>query len=90
MSFNKVASTGSDTFTISLKSSPAGATITYSRVGEKPLEYSSPTDVEQATFPYAMWTFNFTMGLCSVAKKPNPYIEKSPNLNVQMTNCSKK
>lgn len=85
-----IAETGSDTFTISLKSTPPGATISYKRVGEKYQDYSSPTDVAQASFPYAMWTFRFAIGHCEVIKVPNPYIEKSPNLNASMQNCSKK
>jgi hypothetical protein len=85
-----IADAGSDTFTISLKSTPPGAAISYRRVGEKYQDYSSATDVEQASFPYAMWTFRFTIGHCEVVRFPNPYIEKSPNLNVSMLNCSKR
>jgi len=88
--YHKIADTGSDTFTMSLKSSPPGAAISYRRVGEKYQDYSKPTDVEQATFPYAMWTFRFVLGKCEVVKYPNPYIETSPNLSVEMQNCSRK
>ena len=87
--YRMIADTGSDTFSISMKSTPQGATISYKRVGEEYQEYSSTTDVGQATFPYALWTFRFTIGHCEIVKHPNPYIEKSPNLNVQMRNCRK-
>ena len=88
--YRKIAETGSDSFTISLQSSPPGATISYRRVGEKYQDYTKPTDVAQANFPYAMWTFQFTLGTCVVVKYPNPYIETSPNLNVDMQNCTQK
>lgn len=88
--FNMIAGTGSDTFTISLRSTPPGAAISYRRIGEDYQDYSSPTDVDQATFPYAMWTFRFSMNHCEVIKKPNPYIERSPNLTVSMLGCEKR
>lgn len=88
--FNMIAGTGSDTFTISLRSTPPGASISYKRIGEDYQDYSSPTDVDQATFPYAMWTFRFTIDHCDVIKKPNPYIERSPNLTVSMLDCVKR
>jgi hypothetical protein len=88
--FNMIAETGSETFTISLRSTPPGAAIAYKRIGEGYQDYSSPTDVDQATFPYAMWTFKFTLNHCDVVKHPNPYIEKSPNLTVSMQECQKR
>lgn len=87
---NAVADSGSDTFTISLKSSPPGATISYMRIGEPYQDYSRPTNIDQATFEYSLWTFRFTLGHCVVVKHPNPYVEKSPNLNADMQNCRKK
>ena len=88
--FLRVADSKSTSFTISLRSTPPGASISYKRIGESYQDYSTPTDVDQATFPYALWTFRFTMGHCEVVKHPNPYIEKSPNLNAVMQNCPKK
>jgi hypothetical protein len=85
----QIADSQSDTFTISLKSTPPGATISYKRLCEPYQDYSSPTDVEKATFPYAMWTFRFTVKDCCIIKKPNPYIEKSPNLDPPMNECLK-
>ena len=86
--YRKVADTGSDSFTISLRSSPSGAAISYRRIGEQYQDYSRSTDVDQATFPYAMWTFRFKLGKCEVVRFPNPYIETSPNLTVDMQNCT--
>lgn len=86
--YNVMADSRSDTFTISLRSSPSGATISYMRIGEPYQEYTKTTNVDEATFEYSMWTFKFTLGHCIVVKHPNPYIEKSPNLNVDMQNCS--
>lgn len=88
--FLQIEKSGSTTFTISLRSSPPGATISYKRIGEGYQDYSALTDVPQATFPYALWTFRFRLGNCEVVKTPNPFIEKSPNLNAQMQNCQKK
>jgi hypothetical protein len=88
--YNVIADSGSDTFTISLRSSPPGATISYMRIGEPYQEYSKLTNVDQASFEYSMWSFKFTLGNCIVVKHPNPYVEKSPNLNADMTNCLKK
>lgn len=88
--FLQIGKSGSTTFTISLRSSPPGATISYKRIGEGYQDYSALTDVPQATFPYALWTFRFRLGNCEVVKTPNPFIEKSPNLNAQMQNCQKK
>ncbi|HEY1804630.1 MAG TPA: hypothetical protein VGG45_09115 [Terracidiphilus sp.] len=86
--YNVLADSRSDTFTISLRSSPPGATISYMRIGEPYQEYTKKTNVDEATFDYSMWTFKFTLGHCVVVKHPNPYIEKSPNLTVDMQNCS--
>jgi hypothetical protein len=88
--FLKVAESGSTTFTISLKSSPPGATVSYKRLGEQYQDLSPLTDLPPTPFPYALWTFRFKMGNCEVVKTPNPYIEKSPNLNPSMQNCEKK
>lgn len=88
--FNTVAQRGTDEFTISLRSVPPGAVVSYKRLGEKYQDYSSPTNVDQATFPYAMWTFRFTINHCDVFKKPNPYVEQSPNLTVLMRDCVKR
>jgi hypothetical protein len=88
--FLKIADTGSTSFTISLKSSPPGATVSYKRIGEKYQDYTSVTDIPNATFPYALWTFRFVLGECVVVKTPNPYIEKAPNLNPAMQSCVKK
>ncbi len=88
--YHMIIRTGSDTFTISLRSTPPGAAISYRRIGEAYQDYSSPTDVDQATFPYAMWTFRFTINHCDVIKRPNPYIEQSPNLTVSMLDCVKR
>ncbi|MGA7342928.1 MAG: hypothetical protein WBX18_20160, partial [Terracidiphilus sp.] len=88
--YNVMADSRSDTFTISLKSSPPGATISYMRIGEPYQEYTKLTNVDQASFEYSMWSFKFTLGNCVVVKHPNPYVEKSPNLNVDMTNCVRK
>ena len=85
--FLSIAESGSTTFTISLKSSPPGASVSYKRIGENYQDYSKPTDVNEATFPYALWSFRFTLGHCEIVKNPNPYIEKSPNLNPSMKNC---
>ena len=87
---NTISQRGTDEFTISLRSTPPGAAISYKRIGEDYQDYSSPTNVDQATFPYAMWTFRFTINHCDVIKKPNPYIEQSPNLTVSMLDCVKR
>jgi hypothetical protein len=88
--FQKISETRSTTFRIDLKSSPPGASISYGRLREPFQEWSAPTDVQQAEFPYALWTFVFKMGSCGIVKKPNPFIEKNPNLTVSMQNCRKK
>ena len=88
--FLLIGQSGAATFTISLRSTPSGASISYKRIGEDYQDYSKTTDIDQATFPYALWTFRFTLGKCVVVKAPDPYIEKSPNLNASMLNCIKK
>lgn len=88
--FLKIAETGSDHFSLSLRSTPPGASVSYKRIGELYTDYSSPTDIGQAEFPYAIWTFRFKLGTCEVVRTPNPYIEKSPNLSVAMSNCQQR
>lgn len=88
--FLKIGESGATEFTISLRSSPPGASVSYKRIGEDYQDYSKVTDIEKATFPYALWTFRFSLGKCEVVKTPNPYIEKSPNLDPAMQNCLKK
>lgn len=88
--FLYIAKSGSTTFTMSLKSSPPGASISYKRIGEDYQDYSGATNVDHAEFPYALWTFRFSLGKCEVVKNPNPYIERPLNLNVSMLNCGKK
>jgi hypothetical protein len=85
--FTKISKNGSVSFTISLHSTPPGASISYKRIGENYQDYSKPTDVDQATFPYALWTFQFVLGKCKVVKTINPYIEQSPNLAPSMLHC---
>lgn len=88
--FLQISKNNSTSFTISLRSTPPGASVSYKRIGEAYQDYSALTDIPQATFPYAKWTFRFRMGNCEVVKTPNPYIEKSPNLDPSMQNCQKK
>jgi hypothetical protein len=88
--FLAIGESGSESFTISLRSSPSGASIEYKRIGEGYTLYSRPTDVEQVPLPYARWTFRFSIGTCQVVRTPDPFIEKNPRLLVNMQNCVKK
>jgi hypothetical protein len=55
--FLRIAESGSTNFYLSLKSTPPGTAVSYMRIGEAYQDYSSPTDVDQANFPHALWTF---------------------------------
>jgi hypothetical protein len=81
-----VASRGSDTFTIRLASIPSGAAVSYKRVGEDYTYLSRQTNIDSATFPYAIWTFRFEKGGCKTeTRTPNPYIEDSPDLAPELS-----
>jgi hypothetical protein len=87
--YKLVETTGSDSFTIHLGSIPSGASISYARIGEPFKDYSSQTDVV-ATFPLARWIFVFTKAGCkTVTRSPDPFIERNPDLTVELS-CARK
>ena len=74
--FRKFATSGDDSFHFGLVSEPPGASVSYVRIGEDEQNYSRLTNVEDATLPFAKWTFLFRKEGCDVlVVKPNLYYE---------------
>lgn len=83
--YRLLAISGVDTFSIRLASRPTGATVFYTRVGQPYMQLSEKTIVDQATFPYAMWTFKFVLAGCKpYFEEANPYIELRPNIDAEL------
>jgi len=84
--YQLIGKTGVDTFSIRLASRPTKALIFYKRAGEDYQELSKQTDVQSAIFPYALWTFKFQRDGCkSIERRPDPYIEGSLDLEVELS-----
>jgi hypothetical protein len=88
--FRRVGDTGSDTFVLSLKSSPPGASISFMRVGTDFESWPAPTDTI-IKFPLAKYTFRFTMNGCGYKDIPlNPYLmAEDIVLNPEFKPCRK-
>jgi hypothetical protein len=83
--YRLLAIAGVDTFSIRLASRPRGATVFYTRVGQPYAQLSERTIIDQATFPYAMWTFRFVLAGCQpYIEEANPYIEAHPNIDAEL------
>lgn len=86
-----IEKTGVDTFPLSLKSRPPGASISFTRTGEPYKDYSRPTDVLNIRFPIAMWTFKFVKAGCEPEFfHPDPYLEADPDGIVEFNRCKTK
>ena len=87
--FKKYADTGDDSFHFGLVSEPVGASVSYVRIGEEEQTFTQPTNVENATLPFAKWTFLFKREGCeTVAVKPNLYYEDHASVTAHMS-CKK-
>jgi hypothetical protein len=84
--FKKYANTGDDSFHFGLVSEPVGASVSYVRIGEEEQTFTQPTNVENATLPFAKWTFLFKKEGCeTIAVKPNLYYEDHASVTAHMS-----
>jgi len=88
--YENVEKHGTEAFTIKLRSIPAGATVSYMRTGHPYTTYSKPTNIEDASFQLAMWTFRFEKSGCKTQfREVDPYTEANPELTVELS-CTTK
>jgi hypothetical protein len=86
--FRRVSDTG-DTFLLSLKSTPSGASVSFMRVGTGFEPWPAKTDTK-VEFPLARYTFRFTMDGCEPQDVPlDPYLMAEAELNPEFKSCKK-
>lgn len=85
----RVSDTGVDTFVLTLKSTPPGASVSFMRVGTGFESWPARTDTK-VEFPLARYTFRFTMDGCEPQDVPlDPYLMADAELNPEFTSCKK-
>lgn len=85
-----IKSTGRITFSTRIASFPAGARISYKKLTDDEFrDYSSPTDVPNATFELATWIFKFHKEECTdePVLRINPYEDNSPEISAEFMHC---
>lgn len=88
--YKYVKAAGRVTFSARLTSVPSGARIFYKKlVDSEYRDYSSPTDVSDASFELATWTFKFHKEECSdePVETIDPYQDSHPNISVEFLHC---
>lgn len=89
-----VKDTGRATFNARISSYPSGARIYYKQaINDQYLDYSSPTNVANATFDLAHWDFKFTKEGCTdeQLRHIDPYQENDPaDISVEFLHCKGK
>jgi hypothetical protein len=82
-----MSESGTTNFPWSAITTPPGAEIWLSRLGEPEVKWAGITDVKSATLEYAIWTFRFDWGGCSKTEKPDPYLQHEVDLKVERAGC---
>jgi hypothetical protein len=86
--FRRVSDTG-DTFLLTLKSTPSGASVSFMRVGTSFEPWPAKTDTK-VEFPLARYTFRFIMDGCPPQDIPlDPYLMADAELNPEFKSCKK-
>jgi hypothetical protein len=87
------AKDGMLTFEARIISHPDGARISYKKLIDADFrDYSSPTDVQSATFELATWIFVFHLEGCSdvPSRRIDPYDDPRPRISVEFNHCDAK
>ena len=63
--YRRVAESGSVIFFIDISTVPSGATVMYSRIGEAPIPYERTTNIVDAPFQLAKWSFSLVKAGCT-------------------------
>jgi hypothetical protein len=87
--FTGMSESGNTTFTWSATTTPPGAEILYSRLGEAEKKWSGMTNLTGQTLPYAIWTFRIVWGDCYKTETPNPYQQSPINIQLVETGCKR-
>ena len=85
--YEKIADTGTQSFSVALVSSPADALVEAKRIGEDYVPLGSRTTISKVSFPFAIWTFRFTkIGCRPYIQRYDPVRDTSPTVSVEL-NC---
>ena len=85
--FLLLSDSGTTTFTWSATTSPEGAEIWISRLGEPETKWAGSTNVKEKKLEYAIWTFRFSLNGCSKPEQPDPYLQAPIEMKVKMPEC---
>jgi hypothetical protein len=88
--YKYVKDTNRITFSAQLMSYPTGARVSYKKViDEDYRDYSSPTNVTNASFELATWIFKFHKDGCTdvPALRVDPYEDSQPVVSVEFMHC---
>lgn len=85
-----MSESGKTSFTWSVTTTPPGAEIWYSRLGEAEKKWSGMTNLTGQTLPYAIWTFRIVWGDCFRTEEPDPYLQSAINIQLDKTGCRRR
>lgn len=88
--YKYIRDNGRLTFDVQLSSFPSGARISYKKlIDDQYQDYSSPTDVANASFELATWNFKFHKEGCTdePVLQIDPYEDSHPRVSVEFRRC---
>ena len=91
--YKYIKDSGRITFNARITSFPTGARIQYKKLIDDVFQdYSSPTDVSNASFELATWIFKFHKDDCKdePVLRINPYEDTDPEISVEFMHCEGK
>jgi hypothetical protein len=85
--FSRMGNTGETRFSWSVATTPAGAEIWVSRLGEREQKWAGLTNLKDQKLDYAIWTFRFDWGGCSKTETPDPYLQTPIEIRQVKAGC---
>jgi hypothetical protein len=88
--FKAMTDSGTTTFSWSATTTPSGAAVWISRLGEPETKLAGATNFKDQKLEYAIWTFRIDWGGCWKKETPDPYLQNPIPIEIVQTGCTKR